>query len=56
MGCLPGVSAPLLESISAAASRVVTANDFVFDCRLESVNLLPLLTWTKEVKLLQKVC
>ena len=34
---------------------MVTANDFVFDCRLESVSLLPLLTWTKEVKLLQKV-
>ena len=32
---------------STGSGRVVTVNDFVFDCQLGSVNLLTLLHWVK---------
>jgi chromosome transmission fidelity protein 1 len=36
------------------AGRVMTANDFLFDLSLDSINLVGLLGWVKESKMLQK--
>ncbi len=46
---------PVAAAEALPAGRVVTANDFLFERRLESINMLQLLAWAREVKLLQKV-
>ena len=40
---------------SGDTAAVMTVNDFIFECQLGSVNLIDLLNWVKETKLLHKV-
>jgi chromosome transmission fidelity protein 1 len=50
-----GQQAQAPQQAQPQLSRLTTVNDFLFDCGLDGINMLPLLAWAKETKLLIKV-